>query len=76
MEEGIGKMVWDGMYYLILDSTYYDIVLNIVQKWWDLSPENSMVETVIMVTHFITEICYGFAMLKTRHTNHSFKDET
>lgn len=66
MEEGIGKMVWDGMYYLILDSTYYDIVLNIVQKWWDLSPENSMVETIIMVTHFITEICYGFAMLKDK----------
>ena len=64
------------MYYLILDSTYYDIVLNIVQKWWDLSPENSMVETIIMVTHFITEIWYEIATLKTRHTNHSFKEET
>lgn len=66
MEEGIGKMLWNGMNYLLLDFTSYEVVLSIVQKWWDLSSGNRVIQTIVMVTHCIIIFCCGFAMLKDK----------
>ena len=46
-------MLWEGIYYLLLDFNVYEIVLNIMQEWWD-SSENTMIDYYHIV---LQELC-------------------
>jgi len=54
-------MLWEGIYYLLLDFNVYEFVLNIMQEWWDNS-ENTTIDYYYRNTLYCKN--YVFVILK------------